>query len=234
MSPTHTWMAIAWGLCASTSTLAQTSDLALTVGLKAWHVEWSSFGYAIDSGSNTILVQAAARDKTLFLPVASLRYRNVIASVSGYRGTEMEFLNGERAKRHELDANVGYFVLPGVAATVGYKRFELSGAAGSKSAVRGPVFGLSLTAPVGHDVSVYGSFGHSRMRPSDDSIIRFKTRYSLTDLGLAYTLPAAGLARAFTLTLGYRTQSIKAREALGTQTAADSAEGIALGGFVTF
>ena len=234
MAPTQPCIAIALALCASTAAHAQTSDLTLTVGLKAWHVEWSSFGYAIDSGSNTILVQAAARDKTLFLPVASVRYRNLIASVSGYRGTEMEFLNGERAKRHELDANVGYLVLPGVAATVGYKRFELAGAAGNKSAVRGPVFGLSMTAPVGYDVSVYASFGHSRMRPSDDSIIRFKTRYSLTDLGLAYTLPAAGFARAFTLTLGYRSQSIKAREALGTQTAADSAEGIALGAFTTF
>lgn len=234
MAPIKTCMAMALGLCASTAASAQPSDLQLTVGLKAWHVEWSSFGYAIDSGNNTILVQAAARDKTLFLPVASLRYRNIVASVSGYRGTEMEFLNGERAKRHELDANLGYYVLPGVAATAGYKRFELSGAAGSKTAVRGPVFGLSLTAPVGHDVSVYGSFGHSRMRPSDDSMIRFKTRYSLTDLGLAYTLPGGGIARAFTLTLGYRTQSIKAREALRTQTAADSAEGLALGAFATF
>ena len=51
------------------------------------------------------------------------------ASVSGLPSTEFSFDDGSSGEREEFDANVGYFVTPGVAFTLGYKKSRQGGGA---------------------------------------------------------------------------------------------------------
>lgn len=208
-------------------------DLSVSVGVKAWNTEWTTFSYATDGGGQTVLTQVAAHDKVIFVPLLSVRFRDFIGSISGYTGTDYEFIGGGTNTRRELDANVGYFVLPGVAVTLGYKKVGQK-AATDNYELAGPVLGASATAPLGRDFSLYGAFGLGRMKSTGSSTVKFDADYRLTELGLAYTLATQSVAKAVSFTLGYRTQVLSSKEALGDQDGRDITQGLTLGVVASF
>ncbi|MBX3621337.1 MAG: hypothetical protein KF891_15310 [Rhizobacter sp.] len=211
----------------------QPSALSVSLGVKAWNTEWTTFGYDTNGAGQTVLTQVAANDKLIFVPLVSLRYRDFIGSVSGYTGTDYDFIGGGTNTRRELDANVGYFVLPGVALTLGYKKVGQK-AATDNYELAGPVLGASATAPLGRDVSLYGAFGLGRMKSTGSSTVKFDADYRLTELGLAYTLATQSVAKAVSFTLGYRTQVLSSKQALGDQDGRDLTQGVTLGVVAAF
>jgi len=208
---------------------AQDSDFNVSVGLKAWNTQWTTWGYD-DTGS--VITQSPAKEKTLFIPLLSARYRDFIVSVSGFRGTDFELLDGSTNRRNEFDANLGWLFTPGVAATIGYKRV------GQKAGefdyqLGGPTIGVSATAPVQGGFSLYGNLGLGWMKKSGGNV-DFDADYQLSELGVAYNLGLSGMPRGLTFTLGYRIQVLNSKDALPGQDARDLTQGFAFGLLAVF
>jgi hypothetical protein len=102
---------------------AQNEELSVTVGVRAWYMEWSTFSYLTDADNNNIgLTQVSADDKFVFVPLLSARYGNFLASVSVMPSTDFSFVDGGSGSRSEFDLILGYTVLPGLNLTLGYKK----------------------------------------------------------------------------------------------------------------
>lgn len=209
------------------------STPSVSVGLRAWQTQWDTFSYTLDQNGNSVVIQAPAEDKLVLLPVLSMRWHDVTGSISLYPSTDHDFISGERGKRKEFDVNVGYFVTPGVALTLGYKKVEQGGSSGVY-ALSGPVAGVSGTAPLGRDFSLYGSFGMGWMKSTGSSTVKFDADYRLSEFGAAYTVPTGTFVKAVTFTLGYRTQVLTSKDALPGQDGRDLTEGFTLGALASF
>jgi hypothetical protein len=209
---------------------AQASNLDISLGLKAWNAQWTTFGYS-DDGSQ--IIQVPAKDKVVLIPLLSVRYQDFIGSISGFVPTDFELEGGTINKRKELDLNVGWLFAPGVAATLGYKRLGQAGD-GNNYELHGPTIGLSATAPIRGGISIYGTLGLGRLKSTSGSNVKFDADYQLSELGLAYSLPLSGIPRALTFTAGYRIQILTSKEALGSQDARDLTQGFTLGALARF
>lgn len=208
---------------------AQQTNFGLSAGLKAWNTQWTTWGY---DNNGTIITQSPAKDKTVFIPLASARYREFVASVSGFRGTTFELLDGSTNRRNEFDLNVGWLFTPGVAATVGYKRVGQK-AGDFDYQLGGPTVGLSATAPLQGAFSLYGTLGLGRMKKAGGNV-DFDADYQLSEVGLAYNLGLGGIPRGLTFTLGYRIQVLNSKDALPGQDARDLTQGFAFGLLAVF
>lgn len=220
-------------LCCAGVVQAQESGLSVSAGVKVWNTEWTTFGYDTNGAGEQVITQVPAKDKVIFVPLLSLRYRDFLASISGYRPTDYEFVGGGSNSRKELDVNLGYFVLPGVAVSLGYKKVGQKGDSDNYE-LAGLVAGLSATAALGNSFSLYGSLGLGRMKDTAASTVKFDADYRLTEVGLAYSLATDRLAKALTFTVGYRTQVLSSKEALGAQDGRDLTQGLTLGFVATF
>lgn len=233
----HRLVALALGLAGAAQ--AQDSTFGVSLGLKAWNTEWTTFGNDTNDAGDPVITQVPARDKVVVLPLLSLRYGDFMASFSGYLPTEHRFLDGSSNVRKEFDAHAGYFVLPGLAVTLGYKQLAQTGDFVYRP--RGPVLGLSATAPLAGGFTLYGAFGVGWLKtpaPRDKRDVEFDADYRLTELGLAYNLPVDRFAKALTFTLGYRTQVLSSKDALqtdgGRQDARDLTQGLTVGLVASF
>lgn len=209
---------------------AQDQGLTISAGIKAWATQWTTFSYAPAVGGGSNLIQVAARDKTVLVPLLGARWGNVVGSVSGYASTQYEFVTGGGDRRSEYDLNLGYLVTPGVALTLGYKKVSQRGDFIYEPA--GPVAGISATAPLGGAFSLYGAFGYGWMktpRSSDPRIVEFDADYRLAELGVTYGLALPGFPRTLTFTAGYRLQVLSSKEAQGAQDGRDLTQGLTLG-----
>jgi len=226
-------MALAlWALCAAGAAQAQDSGLAVTAGVRAWYMEWTTFSYYPGNGApNVALTQSSANDKLVVMPSVSVRYADLFGSFSAMPSTRFRFDDGSDGRRSEFDANAGYAVMPGLALTLGYKRVSQSGGAG-RYRPGGPVVGASANAPLGGGVSLYGSLGIGRLRTPGGDAINFKAGYRLAEVGLACTLNAD--RPRWTLTGGYRIQVLSSRDAFEGQDGRDTTQGFTVGASATF
>ena len=206
---------------------------SFSIGLRAWNTQWDTFSYDANAGGDPIVTQSPAEDKLVLLPVLSMRWRDFTGSVSLYPSNEHDFVNGARGTRKEFDLNVGYFVIPTVALTLGYKKIEQADGP-TTYALSGPVIGVSGTAPLASDLALYGSFGMGRLKSTSSSTVKFDADYRLSELGVAYTLPMATFVKAITFTAGYRTQVLTSKEALGNQDGRDLTQGFTFGALASF
>lgn len=222
---------LAFGLAGAAQ--AQEADFGLSVGLKAWNTQWTTFSYDTNGGGQQVVTQVPAKDKTVLIPQLSARYRSVVASVSRYQPTDHDFVAGGSNRRKELDVNVGYLVTPAVAVTLGYKKVGQSDGTDNYE-LAGAVLGASATAPLGGGFALYGSFGFGRMKDTAASTVKFDADYRLTELGLAYNLPLDRWLKALTFTAGWRTQVLSSKEALGEQDGRDLTQGLAFAVLASF
>ena len=225
---------IALALCfAAVAAHAQESGLSVSAGLKAWSTQWTTFSYDVNAGGQSVVTQVQAKDKVVLIPLLSVRYRDFMGSISGYRPTDYDLSDGSTNSRKELDINLGYYVAPGVALTLGYKKVGQK-ADTDNYELAGPVVGVSGTAPLGNGFSLYGAFGLGRMKSTGASTVHFDADYRLTEAGGAYTLPTPRFTKALTFTAGYRTQVFTSKQATETQDARDLTQGFTFGLIAAF
>jgi hypothetical protein len=236
--------------CNAGVALAQDPELTVSVGVRAWFTEWSTFTYFVENingiPTSRALAQSPANDELVLMPSVSVRYGKYSGSLSVFPSTSYTFLgvdaagNGfvDGAKREEIDLNFGYAVTAGLTPTLGFKRVTQSGSAG-RYELFGPVVGVSAYAPLGGLLALYGSLGLGRMettsgsRQTDGQPIDFDAHYRLAEVGLAYTSSAAGLER-WTFTGGYRVQVFDSGDAFQALDGRDTTQGFTLGAVATF
>lgn len=192
---------------------AQESNFGLNFGTKVWVADWSTWFVQTNSSNQEFISQESAETKAMVIPQLSFRYRDFIGSVSGAVNTTHSFerFGGPAEfKRREADANFGYYITPGLAATVGYKKFDQINASGAKIyQVSGPTLGVSAASALSGGFSVYGALGIGvlSIKGSED----VSADYSLNEVGLGYTLALGRFVKAININLGYRMQVIKAK-----------------------
>jgi hypothetical protein len=230
----HRKAIVAWALCTAGAASAQDSGINVSVGVRAWYAEWTTFSYFEQNGVDVALTQKSATNKLVLVPVISVRYGDFLGSISALPSTQFSFVDGGGNKRRELDVNLGYTVAPGLTLTLGYKKVAQDGYRPS-----GLVAGASASAPLGGALSLYGSLGIGRLKTPAGDTINFKTDYRLTEVGLAYALSADGPVQRWTFTAGYRIQVLGSKEAFFTQDGKpqdgrDTTQGLTFGAIATF
>jgi len=199
------------------------NDLSFTVGVKGWESSWTTWrpvGVGYDNGSVTISQELNSDTRFVLIPQASLRYANFFAAAS-YLAPETYPLTGNidsqtyvSGRRTELDVNGGYYVLQGLALTVGYKQIRQDYGAG-ELVWSGPTIGVAGSAPLGSsNLAVYGTFGFGLLKlrlplDSPDTAANqnsFHADYAVGELGFSYGISVDTLVKFIRLTIGYRAQ----------------------------
>jgi hypothetical protein len=240
---------LALGLLASPASQAQEAPSAtqFSFGVKIWSASWMSYLPAtyVGVGANNqplvadVVNSVEGSRRTSALPLLAIRYGNYLASASyGRFSSDFSVLNSPLATpggtvvtarsdhfvRNESDLTLGYFVLPGVALTAGYKyatesrdtRLGTTQAAPLlESRARSLLVGVVGSFPVHDALSAYvqAGYGPARIKThtADNSVaIDVNGRYLIGEIGLSYPflIDKAGL-RAATAAIGYRTQTVK-------------------------
>ena len=192
-------------LCATALAHAQDGGLTVSMGIKAWAAEWSSFTYAKDIVTNeTVIALVDPVSRVLLVPSVSVRWGDWLASASAFS----QGYDGQT--RREWDVNAGWRLMPGVTFTVGYKSIAQVGTYRYKP--KGWTIGANAAAPLSGAWSLYGSLGLGRMTTEQggnviNKIVSFSpSPYRIVEVGIAYGLPMDGFASALNVALGYRTQ----------------------------
>jgi len=217
--------AVLWSPAARSDEAAP--SLQLAVGAKVWANEWSSWE-PVGTGHNTIRVVESIASNThiAVIPQASVRYGDWLATASYFVSTSYSLggsiepstgtLSALAARRKEVDGNIGYYILPGLAATVGYKQIEQDFGVNPYKWT-GPTVGLAGGAPLKGALALYGSFAYGRLKlkaslPDDAGGTRFNADYILGELGLSYGINTPLPRLSFSVTLGYRAQLVSTRK----------------------
>lgn len=216
------------------------SDLQLFVTERLWGARWDhrlldAVVTAPPTATSPPEVTVSLRQRTAskIVPIHSvgMRYRNWMASASAF-STDFDFdgfTSTGGSKRSEFDATVGYTVMPGVTASLIYKRGKVGSAVTARAAellnLKGRqkgealLLGLSAVAPLSSNLSLYGSgaYGEGKYQVAEEVLGNPKVtvRYAIADFGVAYRIESPGGTRAIdavTLQLGYRTQVLSFRD----------------------
>jgi hypothetical protein len=191
------------------------------LGVKAWANEWTSWEVnRVQVGSSSLQALSPVNGTGVsFIPVVSVRHQRAFASASYMAATHYALENslGTRdASRKEVEANVGYDVLPGVALSAGFK--QLSQNVGGEFRWRGPTVAATFSAAFLSGLNAYGTFGIGRLNvrlPAPDAAgaTSLNADYTLSEVGLAYSWgrSASSSAPSVALGLGYRAQTVRTR-----------------------
>jgi hypothetical protein len=197
---------------------------SLTVGTKVWVNEWSSW-YNIPTNSGQLeVVPIDSSTKVSLIPVVNLRFRDFYASFSSLLNTSYtlsgQALNSIDSSRKEFDANLGYYVLPGLGVSVGYKSLS-QGIGGASYRWSGPTIGATLTAPIQGGFAGYGALGIGFFKmnlPGADLNAAVNSslnaNYAIGEIGVAYGaggIPTIAVTST-AFTLGYRFQSVSTKD----------------------
>jgi hypothetical protein len=222
---------------------------SVTLGLKGWINTWETALSNDGGGDSNILSLTSPRGKLALIPNLAARYKDFFVSGGYFTKTSYTFprirdagvLIDTKADRSEVDFNLGYFIVPQLALTVGYKtikqEYEVSGPsfATSRSTTKytGPTVGILGSAPIGGGFAFYGN--------GASSVVGLKAKYSTggsdtawygsSELGLAYAV-----ARGAVLSLGYKYQVLNTHvsTSTGQQEARDVTTGLIFGANYTF
>lgn len=247
-----------------------TDSPTITVGMKMWQNKWSTwdaFPPYYDAAAKGYLPgqteNYSSSDRSAFIPAISIRYKDILVSGSYFAKTKYDWVGAGGVKfsadRKESDVLVGYYVLPTLALTLGYKNVKQTFLAGNDVFdYSGPVLGVVASAPLTSGFSLYGNFGYGFMdaklpaRTADQSgRSKFNADYLLSEIGVAYSFDTTSMpqAKAVTATLGYRSQVLATKGyhvGVSTANAAatiwntrstdlrDTTEGLSLGLSVSF
>ena len=145
---------------------------------------------------------------------------------------------GSDGERKEMDFNVGYYVLPTVAVTAGYKKVQQSNLT-ERYRPSGPTIGVNASAPIHDAWSLYGNLSLGKLETPSSDPIGFEMDYRLTEIGIAYTLSGKSRPSHWTFTAGYRMQVMTSKDAIpitdgAMQDGLDTTQGFSLGVVATF
>lgn len=231
----HRVAALVVCMAAAAHVQAQESNFDFSVGLKAWNTEWTSWGYFTDDADNNLgIKETPLKSKLVFIPLLSGRYKDFVASISGFTATSFDYVEGGSIRRKEFDANLGWLFTPGVAASVGYK-YQSQFIPDSTFSMEGPTISISGTVPIRGAFSMYGTVGLGRLKTTSSSNVQFdRIDYQLSEVGAAYSIGVGNVPKAVSITLGYRMQVLNTKDAFGSQDARDLTQGFTLGVFAVF
>ena len=205
------------------------APLSFSVGVKLWANTWDSWvtsrtgtGVALGTLRYQTVQAVGSETKLSAIPFASLRYKDFFGSVSVMTRTRYSLLDTATpggfeisASRKEVDVNTGYFVLPGLALTAGFK--QLTQVYGPDSyRWRGPIVGVTGSAGLSGGWALYGSAGIGFLKADFPAVqadasgkTKFNADYRLGEFGLAYgTVPEVRFVKSIVGTLGYRLQNV--------------------------
>jgi hypothetical protein len=253
------WLATAALMLASAAHAAEApasdappSDLTLVFGTKLWANQWSSWA-APSSGSGLNINPLNSGTSISVIPQLGLRYQRFIASMSMMARTsytlDQAWQDSLQANRTELDANIGAYVVPGLAVTLGYKRLTQN--FGGEFVWAGPTLGVSATGALTSHLSAYASVGLGALKatlgnPDGAGNSSLSANYTVNEAGLAYAPGESGasLLRKAAFTLGYRTQTVTTKGYVltdssrtpptTTQNLRDTTQGLTLGMVLAF
>ena len=238
---------------------AQKSDVKVSIGLKAWNNTWESGTPLHDGGMGSF----TAGEQLSLVPSIGIRWKDFLVSASYFNKTSYSFTdyrdkvtfdNGTfseiistKADRDEYDINIGYFVLPGVAVSLGYKEVKqkyhiiFTGDAGpfdvgtQTTTLSTPTLGIQASSKIGD--TPFFMYGSGAMSIGDSLKAEFENGssvtgwYSAAELGLGYAFPSG-----IVFTLGVKSQfmDVKMDTSGLTQRARDITSGLIAGIAYTF
>jgi hypothetical protein len=200
-------------------------ELHLTVGLKTWINSWTSWGVTQTSVGQVdydTVTPLTSDMRVSAIPQLSVRYGRWLASASYTASTTYRLSSRQPntqpdsalqrviGARSEADGTVGYLIVPELAVLVGYK--ELDRNFGADYRWSGPIVGLSTSTSLnilGCGVYATVFYGPFQLRlpqeqPDASGRTKFDANYVLMEAGLAYSFK-----RHFTVSVGYRSQTVK-------------------------
>ncbi len=211
-------------------TVAQGQDWTLLAGAKLWANSWdtSYMDYVPQAGAHVVEVTG---NSIAVIPNALFKYKSVFASlgylVSGnytfpayaqtlnVSGTPYTATTNSEASRNEVDADLGYYFVPNVYVTMGYKNVTqkysttMTGAGlatqntNSETYYNGVTFGIGGSAAIGSGFSLYGNGAGGYLAETfKGGNYSDNASYVNSEIGLAWT------GGPVTVTAGYRYQII--------------------------
>nr|WP_319494005.1 hypothetical protein [uncultured Desulfobacter sp.] len=212
-------------------------DWGFGLGVKTWTNDWSlplEVKSSPTATTTTSIVQFDSDMEVAFIPTGLVRYKNFFIGGGYMPGTDYDFnqqtvnettisqVNGERK---EWDLNIGYFLTPNLAVTLGYKKIEreltlrdegISKNVSYPLSAHAPIIGVATSLPINEKFSFYGNFaygflgGDSQYIVSGDSpnSMDLDGNYYLAELGFNYVIPIKTVVSGMTISLGYRFQRL--------------------------
>lgn len=233
----------------------------VSLGLRLWNNEWTSWDVypAVPGSLAGASENFTSSSRLVAIPIVSVRHGDWLISGSHFVNRSYDFTGNEgqnfSAKRKETDVLAGYYVLPTLAVTLGYKEVKQDFGGGAQFKYTGPTIGAVASAPLTQGFSLYGNFGYGFMKaklPAGLGAIeangksKLDADYLLGEVGLAYSFDAKSISpalKAMTATIGYRSQVLttkdfRLRTSDGRHSRAtdlrDTTEGLSLGLSVSF
>jgi hypothetical protein len=182
-------------------------DVSFTVSLRGWQHTWERPITVTQSGQSTAR-DVATDEEIMPIPGVAMRYKRLLVSASYFTNTYdfSSFTEGGQehrvvgATRKELDVNIGYFVYPQLALSVGWKNIKqqwdvatLAGGGSTRTPFSAdlstPTFGVLGALPLYRDFFAYGNAAFG------------KDSYRIGEIGLGVNVTEHTL-----LTLGYKSQ----------------------------
>jgi hypothetical protein len=218
-------------------------DVTLAIGMKLWFNTWQSAQGSNGAQQGTNVHTYVSDSNAAFIPSISLKIKNFFISTS-YLGapeytfptysdllvigpTNTAYIQDHKvtATRNESDTNIGWYVTPNLAFTLGYKIVTLEitdkmtgvavpPATGGlvprtqidKATYTGPTIGFIGSVPIGEGFGLYGNLAFGKMDLEyEGGTTTYDADYVSTEIGVGYKEKSLPLS----FTLGYRFQSIE-------------------------
>jgi len=208
----------------------EVKDLSLFVGLRLWANKFDIPAFRLVVDPNTGNVEGSANTyvsdfEVAVMPTVGLRWRDFLISATYFAPTKYgtSDLPGTSVRRTELDLTVGYYVLPSLLVSVGYKKAnvdDLPGYLGEgfDAEIDGFLVGLTGSAPLSDSFSLYGSFAYGIGKQDLDAgsfgkVSNIDAAYQIAEIGIAYRFPFEGrFVRSASVSLGFRIQTLESED----------------------
>jgi hypothetical protein len=233
------------GDSAGTTTVGRMGDVQIFAGVRLWANEWDLTSlrprrtFDPSNPSSPVLrdeITTALSDlEVVPMPTIGARYGNFLASVTYFVPTTYsgEGSPAKSIKRSEIDINAGYFVLPSLLLSVGYKHAKIDrllDEVDSGQKISALLLGLSGSAPLADRLSLYGNVAYGIARQKSEvkdarGEDEYSSTYAIGELGLSYRFMEGGASafvKSLTGSIGYRAQSYTTKDVgLGTYQFSD-------------
>ncbi len=190
------------------------------LGLKMWINDWTRDepGFASNTSDSTVLLGPAIEVK---LPNYFFLEASYLFSTADYDFPD----TGEKIERQDLDAAIGYMIVPGFGVLGGYKNSSFKPRdTGSTFTVSGPVIGIIGIAQVDPYLSFYGRFNYL-FTTFDQGDFREDSPGWIFEFGVKYAF-----TREFLGSIGYKYETNEGNDS----NVRDTFSGLTLSGMVAF
>lgn len=233
------------GSADTTASLGRIGDMNFFAGVRVWANEWDIVTLrrelAPDPANPTSLIARDQLDITTSdleltpMPTIGVRYGKLLASVTYFMPTSYNGKGGleKDVERREIDLNIGYYILPSLVVSLGYKDAKVDrilDTVDSEQKIKGILLGLSGSAPLSERWSLYGNFAYGLGRQKSEfsdatGESKYSARYAIGELGLSYRIMdgnSGAFIKSLSGSIGYRAQSYTTKDVgLGTYALSD-------------